>query len=725
MITTAPIVEVTTRKLLAHLWRAGAFAYYWTASEAKRADKPKEAKEKLSFWFEADTPAPIPSDYGRYGPRHLYFSVNPTKEKGNQYQRAKKGERDIAAINALFSEFDFTHFESPAAALAHIESLHPAPSVIIFSGGGFHCYWLLLQPFVLRDDEQYTRAKSAQYAWVDYVKSDADAKDLNRVLRIPGTQNYKAKYGPDYPTVEFVKADFERLYSLSELEQLAQPAQPAPKVKRDNHINNWTTDLETAAACLKRLNPWRVEKYGAWVDVGMSLKGLGDAGLRLWDEWSQGSAKYDPDECQQKWHSFSDDGLTLGSLIHWANEDDPRPSSSAKDAQPQPAGPGPKELERLAARDKYLGAGLATCQAKEAQRQARQAELERRWQAGNCVNFEGDEEIDPDHIEYKRGFFTAAKKWRDYVLAHWPDVDADEQFKIKLAENREARPGTCGDYRKKVLPNGQNYTHRWGCGVCPDCLKRSVWIYRRALNEIQGIPSARPQNLLELLEADNFEQLDKDAPRENAPPLPQVKGDLSIVRVYGDQERLRLARKLRQVGILWRTQPITLEGEAAYDFMVNDDRGDPLGLITDERIELWIKGAEGKRASGDLLPSLDKLKTRYREALPYEVVLPELDDEGQPVDPDIFVLELPDIGTTAKLPGVVVDFEVHDAETLQAALLEIHREQARILGRRGAVNYGVYTKKKFYTRYLTLPALLADFNARQEAIRQSKRKKKG
>lgn len=467
-----------------------------------------------------------------------------------------------------------------------------------------------------------------------------------------------------------------------------------------------------------------------------------------------------------------------------------------------------KELERKAAAAQYHAEVKVAKEAIEAQRQARQAELERRWKAGDKVNFEGDEDIDPDYIEYKRGFFTNAKKWQDHVIAHWPDLDADEQFRIKTAENREARPGKCGEWRKKTIGNGQVVSTRWTCGLCPGCLKRSVWIYRRALNEIQGLPTeilttgdllpevvipdeeidpdyieykrgfftevtgkfwaneiidgrpyvkrdnpggilldeddlielerirlARKKRLAEAAEAREENEPAPEAPRENAPPLPQVKGELSIVRIEGDQERRRLGRELRLAGVNYKAFPITLEDGPAYDFIVNDDRGDPLGLITDARIELWVKGVEGKRstgpnkkqrpqgASGPLLPSLKKLQQRYREALPYEVVLPELDDEGQPVDPDIFALDLPDIGTTARLPGVTVEFEVHDAETLQAALLEIHQEQWRILGRRGAVNYGVCIHKKFYTRYSTLPRMLADFNAEQAAIRQRRRKK--
>lgn len=88
-------------------------------------------------------------------------------------------------------------------------------------------------------------------------------------------------------------------------------------------------DITTAERCLKRLSPARCDQYDSWVQIGMALSGLGNAGLALWDAWSQRSAKHKPGECAAKWRSFAPDhGLTLGSLVHWAEED--RSAAAAK-----------------------------------------------------------------------------------------------------------------------------------------------------------------------------------------------------------------------------------------------------------------------------------------------------------------------------------------------------------------------------------------------------------
>ncbi len=85
------------------------------------------------------------------------------------------------------------------------------------------------------------------------------------------------------------------------------------------------TNVDLALQCLQRLSPSRADNYQQWVEVGMSLFGLGYAGLQLWDDWSRKSGKYQTGACEQKWKSFALMGLGLGSLVHWAEEDSPRP----------------------------------------------------------------------------------------------------------------------------------------------------------------------------------------------------------------------------------------------------------------------------------------------------------------------------------------------------------------------------------------------------------------
>lgn len=58
-----------------------------------------------------------------------------------------------------------------------------------------------------------------------------------------------------------------------------------------------------------------------WLAIGMGLRDeFGDAAFPLWDQWSQGSQKYKPKEMACVWRSFNGGGVSIASVIHYAQE---------------------------------------------------------------------------------------------------------------------------------------------------------------------------------------------------------------------------------------------------------------------------------------------------------------------------------------------------------------------------------------------------------------------
>lgn len=263
------------RELLAHLWRGGSYGYFWGAL-------PDPEKVKVTEWTKL--PDPAPAHPARWeGVRNIYFGVHPVRRIPDTDARGKpakpasvRGRReDVDAVNCLFAEFDAQDFvtveeytshlpanfatldpkkrgtalqeakEAAALAdlptykariLAHLEDLlHsedaiPFPSVIVDSGGGYHCYWLLDETVTVTDEKR-AHLDALQKAWVDLVGSDPRAKDLARVLRVPGTLNLKPERGPNYPQVTIIEADFRRVYDLGLFEALTEEIsqeQPTP-----------------------------------------------------------------------------------------------------------------------------------------------------------------------------------------------------------------------------------------------------------------------------------------------------------------------------------------------------------------------------------------------------------------------------------------------------------------------------------------------------------------
>ncbi len=203
-------LDAQTRALLARLWRGGQAAYYW------RLDL------STSTWFDPSQIINPPADV------NCYFGVHPAGAPRGKHQRARIA--DVAVINCLFAEFDAAQYGSLHAALVHINSLPIPPSILICSGGGYHAYWLLTEPVMVTDANR-DAIRRLQARWVALVGGDPNAKDLARVLRVPGTLN--AKYNPPRP-VEFVWVDPDHFVLdclQTHVETFAEPdtqAQPAP-----------------------------------------------------------------------------------------------------------------------------------------------------------------------------------------------------------------------------------------------------------------------------------------------------------------------------------------------------------------------------------------------------------------------------------------------------------------------------------------------------------------
>jgi len=85
-------------------------------------------------------------------------------------------------------------------------------------------------------------------------------------------------------------------------------------------------EAEVVQKCLAALDEWRCDDYDEWLRVGMALHSVTNSPemLKAWDAWSQRSASYEAGCCDAKWETFNQsDGITIGSLVHAAREDQP------------------------------------------------------------------------------------------------------------------------------------------------------------------------------------------------------------------------------------------------------------------------------------------------------------------------------------------------------------------------------------------------------------------
>lgn len=134
----------------------------------------------------------------------VYFGVGLVRDpaaisrrKGTQVNYVRGDASDISHIAALWADVDFKHISEEEAWDRLLAMTYP-PTLIVHSGHGFHCYWVFGRPIVIEDAERWQAVSAgwqAQVATELHTKLDS-AWDLSRVLRVPGTTNYKAEPVP-------------------------------------------------------------------------------------------------------------------------------------------------------------------------------------------------------------------------------------------------------------------------------------------------------------------------------------------------------------------------------------------------------------------------------------------------------------------------------------------------------------------------------------------------
>ena len=188
-------MEGNTQSFLDVLHRGGAYRVLAHPSDGRH------------IW--APTSEPLPDMTGKRG---WGFCVNPLtcipSRNGTGKPRAPMyvgpQNKHIAAMGSLFGDFDAKLFAlktdpdldlGMGRALQHIRALPVQPSAMVASGGGFHCYWILPEPWPITNEDDRAKAASILKRWVAFVGADPAAAALSQCLRLPGTLNAKPEYG--------------------------------------------------------------------------------------------------------------------------------------------------------------------------------------------------------------------------------------------------------------------------------------------------------------------------------------------------------------------------------------------------------------------------------------------------------------------------------------------------------------------------------------------------
>jgi hypothetical protein len=183
-------------------------------------------QDKHSYWCSDVAQAAAVVD--SCGAMDVYVGVGLSPVDFGSRQRCP-AER-IAGISALWADFDLlsdAHAKKalPATlndALSIIPTQLP-PTITVATGNGAHAWWVLKEPLIFESEEERARAAAAVYRWQTMLRFNAANRgwafdrlaDLPRVMRVPGTSNFKAPASPKPVLVHEVS---ERRYNLSDFE---------------------------------------------------------------------------------------------------------------------------------------------------------------------------------------------------------------------------------------------------------------------------------------------------------------------------------------------------------------------------------------------------------------------------------------------------------------------------------------------------------------------------
>jgi len=152
----------------------------------------------------------------RYG---LYFAPCLRKEK-------KGSAASAISLPALWIDIDCDDDSyRREKGMSKLFNFDPAPSIILDSGGGWHAYWLLDEPFLLETDDD--KQKISQIMQGLFTALDGDesyVKSVASIMRLPDSINTKLER--NNALVKLIEWYPDRRYSLIKFEWLEVKSKP-------------------------------------------------------------------------------------------------------------------------------------------------------------------------------------------------------------------------------------------------------------------------------------------------------------------------------------------------------------------------------------------------------------------------------------------------------------------------------------------------------------------
>ena len=204
--------------------------------------------------------------------QNAWFGALPRIRQREKGQGGRN--EDVETFSVLFADLDGKDVDAkdPDCGIAWLRErlahLALPPTAMVATGGGYHAYWRLATPYPIAEDwrsaerAMYLALLSDKIGVSNAIKAFQSAGDPRRILRVPGTRNWKARYGSEGRPVV--------------LEQLTQTRYPFSEMARA--LERWTKIGNPAARQGQADPEWHgvwdnPPAYGSWNDTITRLYG--------------------------------------------------------------------------------------------------------------------------------------------------------------------------------------------------------------------------------------------------------------------------------------------------------------------------------------------------------------------------------------------------------------------------------------------------------------------
>jgi putative DNA primase/helicase len=168
----------------------------------------------------------------------LYFCVGTLRDGANG-----RSKNNVGWIAGLHADIDYKDHElGPGEIRQRLDQASLPASLVIGTGGGLHCYWLFHEAEAATPDA-VGRVEAALRRLSDHIGGDPQCAECARLMRIPGTVNYKREVPVAVRVLEERPAS---RYELADLEEWL--AETRPLLTRRPKSGNGAGDPFTAYA---------------------------------------------------------------------------------------------------------------------------------------------------------------------------------------------------------------------------------------------------------------------------------------------------------------------------------------------------------------------------------------------------------------------------------------------------------------------------------------------